>query len=233
MTILKFTPYAWAKLIYMRDRGPTEVAGYGISSIKEPLLVTDFVLVKQESSAATFSFDDKGLADYFDDMIDENLQPAEFMRIWIHTHPGNSASPSGTDETTFAEKFNDSDWAIMFILARGGDNTTALKYKTPECRVTLKSEVDFHEGFGESREEEWEKEYMDCVEEEVYRTKKSKSKKFKATNKNNKTDIASKHYRYIDDDYEWAKSWEEEQEDIEKIITQRDLTDFYNKGGMY
>ena len=28
--VLRFTPYAWGKLIYVRDLGPTEVGGFGI-----------------------------------------------------------------------------------------------------------------------------------------------------------------------------------------------------------
>ncbi len=29
---LRFTPLAWAKLLFLRDRGPTEVGGFGLSA---------------------------------------------------------------------------------------------------------------------------------------------------------------------------------------------------------
>ena len=28
--VLRFTPYAWAKLLWLRDAGPTEIGGFGI-----------------------------------------------------------------------------------------------------------------------------------------------------------------------------------------------------------
>ena len=39
---LRFTPYAWAKLRFLRDVGETEVGGFGISRADDPLLVEDF-----------------------------------------------------------------------------------------------------------------------------------------------------------------------------------------------
>jgi len=30
---LRFSPTAWAKLLFLRDRGPTEVGGFGITSL--------------------------------------------------------------------------------------------------------------------------------------------------------------------------------------------------------
>ena len=37
-----------------------------------------------------------------------------------------AVSPSGTDEETFARCFGSSDWALMFILARGGETYVRL-----------------------------------------------------------------------------------------------------------
>ena len=36
---LRLTPYAWAKLIYLRDLGETEVGGFGITAADDLLLV--------------------------------------------------------------------------------------------------------------------------------------------------------------------------------------------------
>ena len=38
---LRFSPYAWAKLIYLRDRGSTEVGGFGITEPDDPKFVQD------------------------------------------------------------------------------------------------------------------------------------------------------------------------------------------------
>ena len=46
MPALRFSPYAWAKLLYLRDRGDTEVGGFGISCPEDLLLVEDVRLVR-------------------------------------------------------------------------------------------------------------------------------------------------------------------------------------------
>jgi len=47
---LRFSPTAWAKLLYFRDRGGTEIGGFGISAEGKPLLIQEFVTVKQEAT---------------------------------------------------------------------------------------------------------------------------------------------------------------------------------------
>src|SRR5438874_4327182 len=91
---LRLTPYAWAKLIRLRDLGETEVGLFGVSRPGDLLLVEDVHLVRQECSPMTVKFDDDSVADYFDDQVDRGRRPEEFARIWIHTHPGDSPFPS-------------------------------------------------------------------------------------------------------------------------------------------
>ncbi len=64
--ILRFTPTAWAKLLYFRDCQDTEVGGFGVTSADDLLLVEEFVTVKQDVSAASVCFDDAAVADFFD-----------------------------------------------------------------------------------------------------------------------------------------------------------------------
>src|SRR5687768_15797158 len=104
--ILRFSPWSWAKLLFLRDIGPTEIGGFGIASAEDCLFVEDIALVAQECSPVSVAFDDNSVADFFDDQIDRGLVPARFARIWIHTHPGNSAEPSATDEDTFDQVFS-------------------------------------------------------------------------------------------------------------------------------
>ena len=76
------------------------------------------------------------MAEFFDEQVDQGWQPAQFPRIWIHTHPGDSAQPSPTDEETFARAFGQTDWAVMFILAQGGQTYCRLEYhRAPACRA--------------------------------------------------------------------------------------------------
>ena len=59
---LRFSPTAWAKLLYFRDKSDNEVGGFGITKVDDLLFVTDFVTVKQEVTTVicriltTFSF---------------------------------------------------------------------------------------------------------------------------------------------------------------------------------
>src|SRR3954452_11481417 len=75
---LRLTPYAWAKLLHLRDRGETEVGGFGVSRPGDLLLVEDVQLVRQECSPVTVKFDDESVADYFDRQVDLGRRPEEF-----------------------------------------------------------------------------------------------------------------------------------------------------------
>ena len=63
--VLRFLPTAWAKLLFFRDRGDTEIGGFGITKANDLLYVEDFVTVKQEATGASISFDDEAVADLF------------------------------------------------------------------------------------------------------------------------------------------------------------------------
>lgn len=164
---LFFTPYAFAKLIFFRDKGPTEISGMGITDIDQLNVVKDIKLIKQSCTSITTEFDDTAIADFFEDMVDAGYHPKQFGRVWIHTHPGNSASPSNTDEETFAKAFGKCDHAIMAILARGGESYARLQIANP-MRVVQKLSVHiaYNMSFPGSDHEAWAKEYSDCVTEQ-------------------------------------------------------------------
>ncbi|QDT86373.1 hypothetical protein [Gimesia chilikensis] len=162
---MKFSPYAWAKLIYLRDRGMTEVGGFGITDPGQPRFVKDIVLVSQSCTEVTVAFDDTAVADFFDDQIDAGLRPEQFARIWIHTHPGRSAEPSGVDHETFARVFGNCDWAVMFILARNGATYAELKHMGNSQPEPLSVGIDFREEFTGSNQAAWEGEFQQCVQE--------------------------------------------------------------------
>lgn len=162
---LRFSPYAWAKLIYLRDRGATEVGGFGITETTDPRFVTDIVLIKQTCTDVTVAFDDAAVADFFDDQIDAGRHPENFGRIWIHTHPGFSAQPSQVDVETFARVFGNCDWAVMFILARNGATYGELKRASKPKAEKLSVGIDFKAKFTASNQAAWEQEYLQCVQE--------------------------------------------------------------------
>ncbi len=166
---LRFSPTAWAKLLCLRDLGPTEVGGFGITDAGDLLNVRDIVLVPQHCNEVFVAFDDTAVAEFFDDQIDQGRQPEQFGRIWIHTHPGESAQPSSVDVETFDRVFGRCDWAVMFILARGGQTFAELSWlHGGPASIPLDVEIDFTQSFEGSDAEAWEAEYLDCVESDTW-----------------------------------------------------------------
>jgi proteasome lid subunit RPN8/RPN11 len=141
---LTFAPLAWLKLQYLCHAGPTEVGGFGLSHADDLLHVEDILVVRQRCTLATVIFDDDAVADLFDDLASAGVPPNRFARIWLHTHPGASVAPSGTDEATFARAFGTCDWAVMAILGRTGLMSARLKFTAgPGAAIELATRIDW------------------------------------------------------------------------------------------
>ena len=131
--------------------------------------MSDFVTVKQEVTGASVKFDDSAVADYLDAQIDAGRRPEQFMRTWLHSHPGNWADPSQTDEETFARVFGSCDWAVMFIIGRDGKSHARLRFNVgPGGQVQIPVEVDYRHPFACSDQKAWQKEYEANVQVETY-----------------------------------------------------------------
>lgn len=175
---LRFSPTAWAKLLFLRDFGETEVGGFGISSCDDFLLIDDVQLVEQVCTWAHVAFDDASVADFFDRQVDEAREPEHFGRIWVHTHPGNCPRPSATDEDTFDSAFGRSDWAIMFILARGGSTYARLRFNVgPSAEMEIPVCIDYSQPFSGCDLDEWEQEYLSNVSVQIPSSVKSSMSK--------------------------------------------------------
>jgi len=165
---LRFSPTAWAKLLYLRDCGPTEVGGFGISAANDLFYIEDIFLVRQVCTAVSVVFEDASVADLFDGQVDRGLRPEQFARIWVHTHPGNCPQPSWMDEDTFARVFGAADWAVMFILARGGQSYARLRFNVgPGGAVEVPVAVDYGRPFPASDFDAWYEEFLANVSEPV------------------------------------------------------------------
>jgi hypothetical protein len=141
---LIFAPRAWLKLVYFCHAGDTEIGGFGLSAPNNLLYIEDFVTVRQQATSVTVRFLDDAVADYFDACCDRGLTPARCGRIWCHTHPGDSAQPSTTDERTFVRSFGNCDWAVMMILAHSGDTYARLAFGTgPTAEILIPVRVDW------------------------------------------------------------------------------------------
>jgi hypothetical protein len=162
---LRFSPTAWAKLIFLRDAGDSEVGGFGIAAADDPLFIEDVQLVGQVCDVASVIFDDASVADFFDRQADAGVVPARCGRIWIHTHPGTSPQPSSIDEETFIRAFGRTDWSVMFIVACGGKTYARMRFNVgPGGDVELPVHVDYSQPFAASDHEAWLAEYRGNVD---------------------------------------------------------------------
>jgi len=162
---LRFTPTAWAKLLFLRDAGRTEVGGFGISAADDLLLIEDVRLIGQRTTVVSVAFDDESVADFFDQQVNAGLPPQQFFRLWLHTHPGESAEPSSTDEETFERVFGRCDWAVMAILAKGGATYARLRFAAgPGGEIEIPVRVDYSVNFTGADHTAWEHEYEQCVQ---------------------------------------------------------------------
>ena len=141
---LQFAPLAWLKWQLLCHAGPTEAAGFGLSAIHDPLYVEDILVVSQQATAVTVAFDDAAIADLFDRMTDQEIAPDRYARIWLHSHPGASPTPSSVDEATFARAFGGCDWSVMGILSRTSATYARLQFNVgPGGSLVIPVTVDW------------------------------------------------------------------------------------------
>ena len=123
MIELRFSPYAWAKVVFMCTKTDTEVGMMGVSRNGDPLVIDDILVPKQTANSAYNNFDMDSYSDETAALaVDHGVKPACCQRVWIHTHPAGVDGPSGTDEVTFRESYGKDrcDWAVMMIMTKAG-----------------------------------------------------------------------------------------------------------------
>ena len=165
---LRCSPLAWLKWQYLCHAGPTEVAGFGLSALHDPLYLEDILVLGQRATSVSVAFDDAAVADLFDRMTDSQVAPHRFARVWLHTHPGSSAKPSGVDEATFRRVFGSCDWSVMAILSRTSATYARLQFSAgPGGSLEIPVAVDWQAWPGipslESHFAQWREEYEQHV----------------------------------------------------------------------
>lgn len=129
MVSLRLSPLAALHWQFLAHAVKTEATAFGITNENDGLLVESLWVPKQECSVVTTETDDGEFNEMAEWAYDNQIAPHRIGKIWLHTHPGTSPTPSGTDEKTFIEKFGNCDWTVMGILAKGGDNYARVKFK--------------------------------------------------------------------------------------------------------
>jgi proteasome lid subunit RPN8/RPN11 len=169
--MLRFSPTAWAKLLFMRDMTGNEVGGFGITEANDLLFVTDFALVKQKVTGVSVSFDDEAVSNFFEDQVAAGRKPQQFARIWLHTHPGSSPEPSMTDEATFTRVFGSCDWSVMCVIAQDGSSYARLRFNAgPGGEIKIPVYVDYGCEFDAANFELWKQQYQaNVIVDEIFK----------------------------------------------------------------
>ncbi|MFC1792878.1 hypothetical protein ACFL3Q_04755 [Planctomycetota bacterium] len=171
---LRFSPTAWAKLLYFRDKSDNEVGGFAITDPDDLLFVREFITVKQEVTCVSVKFNDEAVADLFDTQVDLGRKPEQFGRIWLHSHPGDSPEPSVIDEETFERVFGNCQWAMLFVVAQDNKTYAKLRFNVgPGGQVLIPTEVDYSQDFGSSDHELWDTEYAANIKAIEWLTERS------------------------------------------------------------
>ncbi len=165
---LRCSPLAWMKWQYLCHAGATEVAGFGLSAPHDPLYLEDILVIGQRASGATVGFDDTAVAEMFDRMTDQKIPPHRFARIWLHSHPGASATPSAVDEATFKRVFGSCDWSVMAILSRTSATYARIQFSAgPGGSCEIPIVVDWQTWLGtgslDAHLAQWRQEYEQHV----------------------------------------------------------------------
>jgi hypothetical protein len=172
---IRFTAYAFAKMLYLREKGSTEISGFALTDENDPYLIIDFLLPKQECTGVTTEMTSEGIVELFDKLSGPakfnglGLSPSRYGRIWIHTHPGFSSEPSGTDWSTFKGTFGDKEWSIMFVFSSEREATCMLQIQAlPDAHFRIPWEISWEHPFAGTNYAEWDKEYDDKVTTHSY-----------------------------------------------------------------
>ncbi len=182
---LMFTPRAWLKWQFLCHAGPTEIGAFGLSNQRDPLRVEDLLVVQQVTTSASVEFDDTAVAELFEAMADEVVPPNRFARIWLHTHPGASVTPSGVDEETFRRAFGGCDWAVMGILGRTGRTSARLRFNAgPGGSIEIPTAVDWSDWPDLAQSvmltellDSWQEDFLDLIEPVDFVREDEKAKK--------------------------------------------------------
>lgn len=169
---LVMTGFAFQKLrFYQSLAGSDEFSCFGVALDKNmPLRITELYLPPQIVHPAQTDMKDEGVAEMFNVLKDSDLQPYQFARIWIHTHPMSvtSPTPSHLDYQTCKGVFGNCDWFVMLI--RGKTDWSCYLYVMGmiPVRIELKVEIDYAEpGLPKTIVKKWTDAFKANVEKEV------------------------------------------------------------------
>lgn len=120
MSTIYFTPRAMAKLQAYVSLSEVEVSGIGrVERLdSEDFLVTEVLLIEQESSWASTELDSEALQRFLEELISKGEDPGLY-KLWWHSHSDSSVFWSNVDDET-CEHFKNK-WMLAVVANRKGE----------------------------------------------------------------------------------------------------------------
>lgn len=115
-----------------------EISGLGVVEvIDQELVITDVMLLEQESGHADTELDPEAISRLIADVMASGEDP-EKLKLWWHSHGSMKAFMSTTDEST-ASKFGNG-WMVSLVLSKSSEPVCRLDVYDPvhlTCDATL------------------------------------------------------------------------------------------------
>lgn len=184
---LTFGLDAWLKLHSLMQHATTEIMGFGLArDPHRPLFIHDFILLPQIASTASAELNDEGIAAFTEQMQDAGYTNDQFYRVILHTHPGNSPSPSTQDEKMFdnycelaptQRQLGKFPWMCMFIIARESQEVYCRLRVRQDNGICIEREIPVFYSYSEATDpnltallKTWKEECDEKVKHKTYTT---------------------------------------------------------------
>lgn len=120
MSTIYFTPRAMAKLQAYVSMSDGEVSGIGrVERLdSEDFLITEIILLEQESGWASTELDDEALTGFLEELISKGEDPGAY-KLWWHSHGNAPVYWSVTDDET-CRRFQNR-WMLSVVVNKRGE----------------------------------------------------------------------------------------------------------------
>ena len=162
---LRFSPTAWAKLLFFRDHSSNEIGGFGISDPDDLLYIREFVTIKQEVSIVQCTIPGRlRLPISLTTRLPWAESPNNLPAVGCIRIPEGISTPSQTDEETFERVFGSCQWAVMFILSQDNQAYARISFNIgPGGQLIIPVQVDYSKPFEASDPVAWEQEFKQNI----------------------------------------------------------------------
>lgn len=108
-----------------------EISGLGtVRQEGQMFIVEDVLLLPQECSAASTELDDAGLAEFYTECVQADMDTGR-LRLWWHSHCNFGTFWSGVDTDNIDRLMESSDWLLSIVGNKHGQFRTRLDSKVP------------------------------------------------------------------------------------------------------